>query len=301
MVSSRGDRFRVMDSRLFEDDMDSIPADEPPGADSDDSKMLDDDEDVKYWTEKTDEKPGVIEEFKQDLGRFRDGLMMPAGRRIAWGARSFMELAYRRYVIFFFIIFVVATIYFGTLLHETLHIVAAAFVGEIPVGIRLNVALYSQVGGALSAVTGGFVQTAVMDPNNPGSALILSSGDPLHTAIIGAFPNVIMFMLGFTWLRKGLNETRPGFFAAGLVFTCSNLEIFIPSLHTDVTPTANYLAGLAGLSGNDVGAMTILVAAIVFGSGYLLSVIYDRWQRWLVVRHSGKYAIKRASKKPVTA
>jgi hypothetical protein len=279
MPSDKSLHHSVKDTRRFEDDMDAIPVHEP----SDDGvEKFDDDEDVRYWLDSDGEPRGTLGEFRDDLSRIRDGVLKPVGTRVVWAGRNFVQLGFSRYCLLFFLIFVFLAIYFGTLLHETLHIVAASFVGEIPVGIRLNAAIYSQVGSVLSMATGGFVQTASMDSNNPGSALIHSSGNPLHTAFIGIFPNIIMFMLGFTWLRKGLNETRPAFFAVGLVFTCSNLEIFIPSLRTDVTPTANYVAGSIGVTGDDIGAITFIVAAAVFGSGYILSVVYDRWQRKLV-------------------
>jgi len=285
MTSESGIRLRVIDTRLFEDDMDGVVYDEP----REEPEDFEDDEELRYWLGNSELKPGLWNEFRNDLGRLRAKLTTPIKRRAAWAASNFLELGISKYCLAYFIVFVLITLYFGTILHETLHIVAAAFTNEIPVGIRLNSMLYSQVGGALGAVTGGFIQTAAMDSGNPGSALIRYTANPFHTAVIGIFPNVVLFMLGFTWLRKGLNEKSAPFFASGLVFTCSNLEIFIPALRTDITSTGYCIANAFSITGDDVGAVTILLAAAVVGSGYVLSVLYDRWQKRLVEKQRELY------------
>ena len=299
MASEGCIRRRITETRKFEDDMDSVVYDEPKEESAD--SLLEDDEEVRYWLDRRTDKPGILGEFACDVKALGGRFYNPLKRRVAWAGTNFIELGIKRYCLVFFLLFVFLTIYFGTLLHETLHIVGAAFVNEIPVGIRLNSMLYSPVAGFLSQATGGFVQSASLNSGNPGSAIILHTDNPLHIAIIGIFPNVLLFMLGFTWLRKGLNEKRPGYFGAGLVFSCSNLEIFIPSLHTDITSTAQYIASVFSITGDDVGGVTIILAAMVVGSGYMLSVLYDRWQKKLVQRQREQYPFDYPAKMPAAA
>lgn len=301
MALNRGVRYRVMDTRLFEDDMDSIRYDEP--ADDDSGDKFDDDPEIQFWLKEEEKRAGLLQEFWDDLrglwSKFWGGVTRPFADRAQWAGSSFLELGYSKNCLPFFIIFVFVAMYFGTLLHETLHIAAAAMVNEVPVGIRLNGGVYSVLGSGLSTLTGGFVQNADLASGNPGSAIILATDNPWHTAFIGIFPNIIMFMMGFAWLRKGLNERNPVFFGAGLVFSCSNLEIFVPSLHTDVTATSAWVASIIGVTGNDIGAVTMLIAAAVLGTGYALSVAYDRWQKGLVERH-GKDSARPAAQKTKT-
>jgi hypothetical protein len=277
-------QVKVTDTRLFEDDMDGIAYDEPHEV----KEYFDDEDEVRYWLDRGNFKPGLFEEFKDDTKRMVSNVTGPVKRRIAWAGKNFVELGLSKYCLPLFLVFVLITIYFGTIIHETMHVIAASFVGEVPVGIRLNIDLYPQIGSFLWGITGGFVQTSYMDSGNPGAALIRHSDNPLHIALIGMVPNVIIFMLGFTWFRKGLNEKRAGYFGAGLVFTCSNLEIFIPTLHTDVSATSAYIAGVLSLSEQDAGAITVLLAALTVGCGYAMSRLYDRWQRRLVEKSTVK-------------
>jgi hypothetical protein len=244
------------------------------------------DDDIEFWLNDENFKPSDLTIFCQKIRKLVHRIWSRLDKKLTWIFRAFVELGYTDRCLPYFIISMFLALYFGCLLHEGIHAVTALILDEIPVEIKLNDVLYAPITPILAKLFSGFITTESMELGQLGIAIIITSGGILNKTLIGLMPNIILFTIGFIWVRKGLLEKKPWWFGAGLVFTCSNLEIFIPHLHTDVYVPSKYLSSLIPLSENDAGIFTILIAGVTITFSYLLSKSYDKWQRNLLKRRT---------------
>lgn len=267
---------------------------------SEEERFEPEEEEVRFWLSDEHFEPSPLPRIWFGFLRFLDTVTFPIRQRIEWAARDFVELAYTKHCIIWFAVFIFLSIYFGAMIHEGLHVLTAYIIGEVPLSIKLNSDLYGPLAPVFEYTSKGFISVGAMGAGNPGYAMVMiPSNSMLARSLIALVPNIVLFTLGFIWLRKGLQEKRPGWFAVGLMFTCANLEMFIPGLYTDAYTTSKYLASLLSIRGNNEGLFTWLVAFSVFLFSYFLSRAYDKWQRGMKEK-SGRDGQETAEGLPVT-